>query len=227
MERRANPITPENPIPRRTYSVTPRYPQEATASGLYGRVTLRITLDESGRVAETRALEVSVEATPRAYGAPVPAGDAGFVTTVADAVRQWQYEPPASAPIAFNVGFQFAPDIDGIEVNAAGAPIGPPPPWHEGAVRLGAGVSPPQKVRDVRPVYPSGATEAGVEGIVIVEARIEPDGRISHTRVLRSIPLLDQAAIDAVTQWEFTPSMLNGQAVPAIMAITINFTLQR
>ena len=46
----------------------------------------------------------------------------------------------------------------------------------------------------------------------IVEARIEPDGTVSKAHVLRSIPLLDQAAIDAVMQWRFVPTLLNGQA---------------
>jgi protein TonB len=60
---------------------------------------------------------------------------------------------------------------------------------------------------------------------VIIEATIGPDGRVQDTRLLRSIPLLDQAAIDAVTQWEFTPTLLNGQPVPVIMTVTVQFTL--
>jgi periplasmic protein TonB len=65
-----------------------------------------------------------------------------------------------------------------------------------------------------------------VQGVVIVEARIEPDGRVSNARILRSIPLLDQAALDAVRQWVYTPWLLNGQPIPVIMTTTVNFSLQ-
>jgi protein TonB len=74
-------------------------------------------------------------------------------------------------------------------------------------------------------VYPAVAQSARVQGVVIIEARIGPDGRVSNARVLRSIPLLDQAALDAVMQWEFTPTRLNGQPVPVIMTMTVQFTL--
>jgi protein TonB len=64
-----------------------------------------------------------------------------------------------------------------------------------------------------------------VQGVVILEARIGIDGKVTNARVLRSIPLLDQAAIDAVMQWEFTPTLLNGQPVAIIMTTTVQFTL--
>jgi protein TonB len=93
-------------------------------------------------------------------------------------------------------------------------------------VRVGGNIKPPTKTKDVRPVYPAIAQSARVQGVVIVEATIGPDGRVAEARVLRSIPLLDQAALDAVKQWQFTPTLLNGQAVPVIMTVTVNFTLQ-
>jgi protein TonB len=74
-------------------------------------------------------------------------------------------------------------------------------------------------------MYPELAQSAKVQGVVIIEARIGIDGKISHARVLRSVPLLDQAALDAVMQWEFTPTLLNGQAVPVMMTMTVQFTL--
>ena len=82
----------------------------------------------------------------------------------------------------------------------------------------------PTKVKDVRPAYPEEAASANVQGVVILEATIDTTGRVSHARVLRSIPLLDQAAVDAVRQWEYTPTYLNGMAVPVIMTISINFS---
>jgi TonB family protein len=61
---------------------------------------------------------------------------------------------------------------------------------------------------------------------VILECVISPAGDVESARVLRSVPLLDQAAIDAVKQWQYTPTMLNGVAVPVIMTVTVNFSLQ-
>ena len=75
-------------------------------------------------------------------------------------------------------------------------------------------------------MYPAIAQAARVQGIVIVEAIIGTDGKVRDAKVLRSIPLLDQAALDAVRQWEYTPSRLNGVPVPVIMTVTVNFTLR-
>ena len=156
-----------------------------------------------------------------------------------DAVRQWQYDPPADGPIAFDVTFVFLPGTEPrmtahgapvVPAGLAGIPAAPPPPppppgWGPGAVRVGGNVKAPEKTRHVAPIYPPIAQSASVQGVVILEAIIGGDGKVQDARVLRSIPLLDQAAIDAVRQWEFTPTMLNGTPVPLIMTITVQFTL--
>ena len=82
------------------------------------------------------------------------------------------------------------------------------------------------KVRHVSPAYPPDALAQGIQGVVILEARLEADGTVSRTRILRSIPALDDAAEDAVRQWQFTPTLLNGQPSPVVMTVTVNFTLQ-
>jgi TonB family protein len=107
-------------------------------------------------------------------------------------------------------------------------PPPPPPPGLEGQapIRVGGNVRPPAKIRDVKPVYPAVAKEAGVQGVVIIEATIGTDGNIVDARVLRGQPLLDQAALEAVSQWQFAPTLLNGAPVPVIMTMTVNFTLQ-
>ncbi len=85
----------------------------------------------------------------------------------------------------------------------------------------------PRKIVDVTPTYPAnGSHSARVEGVVILEAVIDAEGRVESVRVLRSIPLLDQAAMDAVRQWRFTPTRLNGAPVPIVMTVTVNFTLK-
>jgi TonB family protein len=82
-------------------------------------------------------------------------------------------------------------------------------------------ISPPTRIVYVRPEYSQSARAAKVQGVVVLEALIERDGRVCSARVLRSIPLLDQSAIDAVLRWRFAKV-----AVPVIMTLTVNFTLQ-
>jgi protein TonB len=93
-------------------------------------------------------------------------------------------------------------------------------------VRVGGAIRSPTQIKKVNPVYPPIAQSARVQGVVIIEAIIGPDGRVSEAKVLRSIPLLDAAALDAVKQWVYTPTLLNGVPVPVIMTVTVNFTLQ-
>ena len=61
--------------------------------------------------------------------------------------------------------------------------------------------------------------------MVILECRVSPKGKVEDVKVLRGIPLLDRAAIEAVKQWVYTPTLLEGVAVPVIMTVTVNFRL--
>jgi protein TonB len=109
-----------------------------------------------------------------------------------------------------------------------GEPTPPPapPPRPIAPVRVGGSIRQPRKIRDAVPEYPPIARAARVEGVVILEAVIAEDGRVRDLRVLRSIPLLDQAAMDAVRRWAFTPTLLNGEPVPVVMTVTVAFTLR-
>jgi protein TonB len=237
----------------------PRYPEEARAAGLRATVRLLVTLDQFGRVAEVRGSGVPIlmrregdqlvfsavrpgPSDPRASeSAMLPFVDAAF-----DAVRQWQYEPPARPPISFVLAMAFSPEnveaglvqhggpsTLGLRPGYAPPPPPPPPPappstppagWSEGGLRVGGAIKPPTRVTNVNPVYPDAARAAAVQGVVILEARIEPDGRVSQARILRSVPLLDQAALDAVMQWEYEPTLLNGVPVPVLLTVTTSFT---
>lgn len=104
-----------------------------------------------------------------------------------------------------------------------GLPDAPPPPVQ--AVRVGGQIKEPKKLKNVSPVYPDIAKQARVQGVVILECTISPQGKVSDVKVLRGIPLLDQAAVDAVKQWVYTPTLLNGVPVPVIMTVTVNFKL--
>lgn len=108
-----------------------------------------------------------------------------------------------------------------------GPPVQPPSlPEPAAPVRVGGQIRPPNKIKEVKPVYPAIAQAARVEGMVIIEATIGPTGSVLEAKLLRSIPLLDAAALEAVRQWEFTPTLLNGTPVTVVMTITVNFTLR-
>lgn len=64
-----------------------------------------------------------------------------------------------------------------------------------------------------------------MSGSVIIEATIGADGKVINAKVLRSVAKLDQAALDAVKQWEYSPTLLNGKPVPVKMTVTVTFKL--
>jgi TonB family protein len=92
-------------------------------------------------------------------------------------------------------------------------------------VRVGGNIPPPARLKLVNPVYPEEAKSARVQGVVVLEVTVDPEGRVADVRVLRSVPMLDVAAVEAVQQWEYEPTLLNGVAVPVVMTVTVNFTL--
>lgn len=94
------------------------------------------------------------------------------------------------------------------------------------AVRIGGVVHEPKKVVHVAPLYPDLALRAGIEGVVIVEATIDEHGRVRDAKVLRGVPVLDAAALDAVRQWVYTPTLLDGVPTPVIMTVTVRFTVR-
>jgi TonB family protein len=112
----------------------------------------------------------------------------------------------------------------GVQMSIGARPSGEAVP--SAPVRVGGNIKVPAKIVNVAPVMPEVARQAGVSGVVILEATVGTDGAIAEARVLRSIPLLDQAALDAVRQWRFEPTLLNGAPVPVIMTVTVNFTQQ-
>lgn len=131
-----------------------------------------------------------------------------------------------------------APDMAAPEgvgtVSGAGVPEGiglavieaAPPARPREPVRAGGVVKAPVKLHDVIPVYPPMALAAHVEGVVIIEAVISPTGNVAQARVIRSKPLLDEAALAAVKQWRYTPTLLGGVPTPVILTVTVTFSLK-
>ena len=134
-------------------------------------------------------------------------------------------KPTVEAP---NIGLLPGGPVGvGLADVASVAPPPPPPVKPAGPIRLRTGIDTPLKTHDVAPVYPVLARTAGAQGVVIIEATIDVDGNVVSTRVLRSIPLLDAAALDAVRQWTYTPARLNGEPVAVLVTVTVNFVLGR
>jgi TonB family protein len=94
-----------------------------------------------------------------------------------------------------------------------------------GPYRVGNGIEPPRKIKDVRPIYPAGALSSRALGTVLIEAIVGADGKVHDATIVHSIPTLDQAALDAVRQWEFVPSRLNGVAVAVVITVLVQFSI--
>jgi periplasmic protein TonB len=149
---------------------------------------------------------------------------------------------PDAAPLDAPEGFSKEPDLVPVEAGSPDLGVIPgeitsadaltPPPVARveqpppAIVRPGGNIQPPTKVRDAAPIYPPIAQVAGVQGVVIIEAVIGVDGEVIDARILRSRPLLDEAALTAVRQWRYTPTRLNGMPVAVIMTVTVNFQLR-
>lgn len=102
---------------------------------------------------------------------------------------------------------------------AAASPAPPPP------LRTGGDIRPPQKVRHVAPIYPEIARVAHVQGAVVLDCTIGADGAVDDVKILYGPPLLQTAAAEAVRQWRYRPTLLNGVAIPVVMTVTVHFTL--
>ena len=92
------------------------------------------------------------------------------------------------------------------------------------AIRVRGQMRPPIKTKEVAPLYPAIAQSARVQGDVVIEATIDDQGKVADARVLKSVPMLDQAALDAVRQWEYQPSLLNGVPTAVVITVTVKFT---
>ena len=208
--------------PTKVRDVKPVYPAEVETAGVQGVVILEVTIDTVGSVFEGRVLR----------GQPL------LVPAALDAVKQWQFQPTllngVPVPVIMTVTVNFtlgAPQGIGGQEGALSAPPPPPPPPPpvdgQTPIRVAGDMKPPMKTRDVPPVYPPDALAAKVQGVVVIEATIDSAGHVRDTRVLRGHAQLQEAAVEAVRQWRSTPTLINGVAVPVIITVTVNFTLDR
>jgi protein TonB len=143
-------------------------------------------------------------------------------------------EPPTLDHVASEgvaAGVEVGGATDGVSGGVPGGTGSGPfveaehPPAATGSFRVGEGIDRPRKIKHVTPVYPLSAMAARVGGNVLIEATIGVDGKVHNARMVKSVALLDEAALEAVRQWEFEPSRVNGVPVAVTMVIVVTFAL--
>jgi protein TonB len=92
-------------------------------------------------------------------------------------------------------------------------------------IRLGGNVLQAKLISEPMPTYPPLARQARIQGNVVLHAIISKDGHVEQLSVISGHPLLIQAALDAVRQWRYQPTMLNGDPVEVDTTITVTFTM--
>jgi protein TonB len=172
-------------------------------AGIEGSVEVELMIGDDGTVSHARVVR---SANPI------------FDQAAINAAEQWLFAKPTAGPVVRTVELTFT-----LSKSATATPRARVSADSD-ALRVGGNIRTPSKIKHVSPAYPPLAKSARVAGLVILEVLIDREGRVTDAQVLRSIPLLDQAAIDAVMQWAFTPTLLNGNPMPVIMTVTVNFT---
>jgi len=213
------------------------YPKEAVEKGLQGTATLEAIFDGAGKVTDVRVIKGLAPVLDKA---------------AIDAVRGMTFKNfleilrPDARVLTVKASFMLPADKSGAKGGVVGGVMGGvvggvltaptkavsqitndeleklqklPPVKAEGALK------PPALRKQVDPIYPEEARAAGIEGIVILEAVIDVWGRVESARVLKSIPALDKAAIDAVKQWVYELTVVDGKPRRCIFTVTVRFTL--
>jgi TonB family protein len=119
----------------------------------------------------------------------------------------------------------LAADVSGVKVVSVG---GKTEHFVAGAVApvpVGGRIAMPQRLSQAQPVYPVIAKQGKVQGVVEVSIVIDANGNVERAQVVKSIPQLDKAALDAVKKWKYAPTVINGAAVPVTMVVQVTFTL--
>jgi protein TonB len=149
-------------------------------------------------------------------------------TTAPDRIADETPRPPGMPSTSLNVVGAGSPiGVAGAPVDLGAPPpvVTPAPPRPRTPMRVGGIIQPPARVTFVAPVYPAIAKLSRVEGDVGLEATIDETGRVTKVVVRQSVPLLDKAAIEAVSLWRYTPTILNGEPVAVILTVTVRFKI--
>lgn len=190
--------------PKILHKVNPVYPPAAKRAGVEGLVTLSITINEQGEV----------------WDAQVTRGDDLLRASAVTAVKKWRFSPTLINGLAVPV----MADVE-ITFSLSEPKKSAPEPPQTTPIRVGGAVQESKLLSKVAPEYPQEAKEKGIQGIVILQLTINEKGEVSDVKVLKGDELLSKAAVDAVRQWQYVPTLLNGEPVSVIATVTLNFTL--
>jgi TonB family protein len=192
--------------------VEPVYPEEALEEGLEDTVVVEGTTDTEGNVVDVTVLK----------------GEHDILNQAAlEAVRQWKYEPmkiDGKAIGIFTVTCRFRKDPKkkkDVTVKSTEAKGDETPP-----VYAIGDIKAPRLIKRVEPVYPDEAKKGEIEGVVIIEATTNTEGDVIDTTILRSVPGLDQAALEAIKQWKYEPMIINGKPKGIVFTVTTRFKLK-
>jgi len=115
--------------------------------------------------------------------------------------------------------------LGGVIGGVIGSIPAPPPPEQPKRIRVSSGVQEAKKIRQILPLYPPLAKQARIQGVVKLEAIIGKNGMVQNLTVIQGHPLLVQAALDAVQQWRYEPTLLNNEPVEVVTYIDVIFRL--
>jgi TonB family protein len=190
-----------------------------------GQPVLPVEQIESSPLRETFAREVLGMSASAAQQAASHRGDPPVsVATDREVLAYVRLKPGAIGYISAST------PIQGVKVIAVGGRPGDVTTTVAGnrePIRVGSSgpVPMPAKVFDVAPEYPASARTARVEGTIELDILVGPNGTVEETRIIKSIPQLNNAAVAAVRQWRYAPTVINGVAVPVRMIVKVAFVL--
>jgi periplasmic protein TonB len=232
-----------------------RSPAEWAAAAVFHIVILATLIVVPLYTTETIQLRNYVDTPLMAAPAPPPPPAAGrvvvpHVTSTRPKLTyiQGKLIAPASIPKTISLGSEAAaPDLGGVAGGVPGGvpggqlggslggviggtgtsvPVPPPPsPSARHIVRVGSGIKAPRQIYSVQPEYPPLAKQTHISGTVVVTAVLDEHGNVVGARALSGHPLLIPAALKAVLQWKYEPTLLNGTPVAVEMEVTVHFSL--
>jgi TonB family protein len=188
-------------MPRAKDTFDPLYPIEAREKHIEGSVELRVVIGADGN-----AKDISVTR-----------GDPVLAPAAVDAVSQWTFEPKRVDGQAVEAEVTICVVFHSLAAGSTSI-IGM-------GCRSTEGVTPGSVISQVPPIYPAKARKKHIEGQVLLQARIGVDGIVQDLKVISGNRELTQAAIDAVRQWRYRPTLKDGTPVEVTTKITVTFTL--
>ena len=167
---------------------------------------------------------------PRSAATRAPASTAPPASSAFTAPIEIPTETKLDQGIDLGVAGGVAGGVEGgVPGGVVGGVVGGLPDAAPGVapVRVGGLIKAPKRLRYVEPVYPVFALQARVQGVIIIEATVDANGKVREATVLRGMPMLDEAALEAVRNWVYTPTLLDGVPTPILMVVTVTFQIRQ